>query len=169
MEVSLTVREITTADYHLLEEFIYHAIHILPGAKMPSREIINQPDISIYVQGFGVDARRGDCGVIAEVDGVAAGMAWTRIIKGYGHIDSDTPELAVSVLPQYRGKGYGSELMHGLFEALRRRGFTQTSLAVQKTNPAARFYTRLGYEIIGENAEEWIMLKHLRKEEFCHE
>ena len=157
----MTIREITSADYPLLEEFIYHAIHVLPGETMPSREIIKQPDISIYVKDFDADARRGDCGIIAELDGYPVGMAWARIINGYGHIDDDTPELAVSVLPQHRGKGCGAQMMHKLFETLRKRGFTQTSLAVQKTNPAAQFYTRLGYEIIRENAEEWIMLKRL--------
>ncbi|MCL2674750.1 MAG: GNAT family N-acetyltransferase [Defluviitaleaceae bacterium] len=157
----MTIREIMPTDYHLLEDFIYHAIHVLPGQDIPGREIIKQPDISIYVKDFDADARRGDCGIIAELDGKPIGMAWTRIIDGYGHIDNGTPELAVSVLPQHRGKGYGAQMMQLLFEALRARGFTQTSLAVQKTNPAAQFYTRLGYEIIGKNAEEWIMLKRL--------
>jgi len=79
----------------------------------------------------------------------------------YGHIDDDTPELAISTLPHVRGAGVGTKLMHELFKLLREKGYSQTSLAVQKQNPAVRFYTRLGYEIIKDHTEEYLMLKLL--------
>jgi ribosomal protein S18 acetylase RimI-like enzyme len=52
-------------------------------------------------------------------------------------------------------------LMIHLFELLRERGYSQTSLAVQKANDAVRFYKRIGYEITKETDEEYIMLKKL--------
>jgi len=152
------IKEIRKPNLSILEEFIYWAIFIPPGAEQPERDIIYSPDIFIYIENFG---NENDCGVFAEADGKAIGAAWTRIIPAYGHIDDETPELAISVLPEYRNQGIGAELMGKLFELLSQRGYKQTSLAVQKENPAVNFYLRLGYEIINEKAEEYLMLKIL--------
>lgn len=104
--------------------------------------------------------------MVAEQDGNIIGAAWTRVIPAYGHIDNETPELAISVLPEHRGQGVGTMLIERLFELLRRRGYTRTSLSVQKNNPALRLYKRLGYTITGEkmdqiNREDYIMVKEL--------
>jgi ribosomal protein S18 acetylase RimI-like enzyme len=154
----LEIKKIGKADYPVLEEFMYWAIFTPQGAELPPRDIIFNPDVFIYIENFG---NENDCGVFAEVDGNAVGAAWTRIIPGYGHIDDETPELAISVLPEYRNQGIGEKLMNKLFEILSKRGYKQTSLAVQKENPAACFYTRLGYEIIREKSEEYLMIKKL--------
>ena len=154
----INIRELTKADYHKLEEFLYWAIFTPKGAKPPARDIIRNPDTSIYIESFGCSS---DCGVIAETGGQAIGAAWTRIIPAYGHIDDFTPELAISVLPEYRSNGVGSKLMHALFGLLLNRDCKQTSLAVQKANPAVNFYLRLGYEIVKEKPEEYLMLKKL--------
>jgi len=147
----------------LLEDFLYHSIFLQPGEEALPREIIFEPEIYIYVKAFG---KKTDCGVVAERDGKLMGAAWTRIIPAYGHVDDETPELAISVLPEYRGQGIGTMLMTGLFELLRERGFRRTSLSVQKDNPAVRFYKRLGYEVTGEkpdqdSKEDYIMMKEL--------
>jgi ribosomal protein S18 acetylase RimI-like enzyme len=152
---------ITPADYPLLEAFIYHAIFIPPGVEAPPREIIYNPDVFIYIDGFG--SKPGDCGVVAEVGGKVVGAAWERIILAFGHVDDDTPELAISVLPEYRGKTVGTRMMTRLLELLRERGYKQTSLAVQKENAAVRFYERLGYKIIRESDEEYIMVKNISR------
>jgi len=157
--MNITVREIVKTEYPLLEDFLYNAIFLPPGTDKPPREIIFKPECYIYIDGFG--DKPGDCGVVAEQDGKIIGAAWTRIIPAYGHIDNDTPELATSVLAEYRGKGVGTMLMNRLFELLRKRGYCRTSLAVQQKNAAVRFYQRLGYETIRENDEEFIMVKDL--------
>ena len=158
---AVQVREIVAAEYPLLEDFLYYAIFVPPGADTPPREVIFQPEIFVYIDGFG--DKPSDCGVVAESDGKIVGAAWTRIIPAFGHVDDDTPELAISVMPDYRGHGIGTALMTRLFELLRERGYKRTSLSVQKANPAARLYKRLGYEIILENIEDWIMIKSLQK------
>ena len=162
--MDLVIREISQAEYPVLEDFLYHAIYIPPGEEYPPREIIFEPEIYIYVKDFG---NSNDCGVVAEVDGEIVGAAWTRIVPAYGNIDENTPELAISVLPQYRGQRVGTELMERLFELLRERGYARTSLSVQQNNPAVRFYRRLGYEITDEKLdhaghEDYIMVKKLR-------
>ena len=157
------VREMQQGDYPVLEDFLYHAIYIPAGEEMPPREIIFDPEIFVYVKDFG---GKDDCGVVAERDGRIIGAAWTRIIPGYGHVDEQTPELAISVLPEYRGTGTGTMLMEHLFDLLRKRGYRQTSLSVQQDNPAVRFYQRLGYEITGERMDhadhmDYLMMKTL--------
>ena len=160
--MAITVKEISKVNYSILEDFIYWAIFTPPDAELPARDIIYNPDVFIYIENFG---NENDCGVFAEVDGKAVGAAWTRIIPAYGHIDNETPELAISVLPEYRNQGIGAKLMEKLFELLAGRGYEQTSLAVQKENPAANFYLRLGYEIINEKSEEYLMVKRLSANE----
>jgi ribosomal protein S18 acetylase RimI-like enzyme len=158
----MNIKKIGKPDYPILEEFIYWAIFIPPGIAPPARDIIFNPDIFIYIDNFG---NENDCGVFAEVDGKAIGAAWTRIVPAYGHIDDETPELAISILPEYRNQGVGTKLMEKLFEVLFQNGFKQTSLAVQKENPAVNFYLRLGYVIINEKSEEYLMLKKLTTSE----
>jgi GNAT superfamily N-acetyltransferase len=153
------IRELTEADYPILADFLYHAIFVPPGEEPPPRDIINNPDVFIYIKDF--DSQEGDCGMVAVQDGKIVGAAWTRIIPAYGHIDEKTPELATSVLPEYRGRGIGTKLMERLVELLRERGYRRTSLAVQQKNAAVRFYHRLGYVTIRENEEEFIMIKEL--------
>jgi ribosomal protein S18 acetylase RimI-like enzyme len=160
--MAIKIKEICESDYPILEDFIYWAIFTPVGAELPARDIIFNPDVFIYIENFG---NENDCGVFAEADGKAIGAAWTRIIPGYGHIDNETPELAISVLPEYRKRGIGLKLMEKLFEVLSRQGYKQTSLAVQKENPAANFYLRLGYEIISEKSEEYLMVKKLTASE----
>jgi len=164
--MKINVREITEVEYPLLEDFIYTAIYMPPGEEMPPREVIFDPEIYIYVDDFG--SKPGDCGVIAERDDKIIGMAWTRIIPAYGHLDDDMPELAISVLPEFRGQNIGTQLMERLFVLLFERGYKRTSLSVQKNNPAVRFYQRLGYVITGEKLdhvghEDYVMLKDLNQ------
>ena len=73
----------------------------------------------------------------------------------YGHIDNDTPSFAISVYKDYRGFGIGTNLMKKMLHILKDRGYKQASLAVQKTNYAVRMYQKTGFEIVGENEEEY--------------
>ncbi len=157
------IRPIEPRDYALLEEFLYQAIFVPEGVEPPAREIIYLPEIYVYIDGFG---GKDDLGVVAEADGKVVGAAWTRIIPAYGHIDDATPELAISVLPGWRGRGIGDQMMERLFGLLREHGYRRTSLSVQQDNPAVRFYKRLGYIITGERPdgaghEDYLMLKSL--------
>ena len=152
------------SDYGCLPEFLYQALFIPEGEAWPPRNIINDPEIFVYIKEFGTQP--GDLGVAAEQNGQVVGAAWTRIIPAYGHIDKDTPELAISILPEFRGYCIGTKLMKKLFEVLRKNEYKQTSLSVQKDNPAVRFYQRLGYEMSGERVdhaghEDFLMIKEL--------
>ena len=63
---------------------------------------------------------------------------------------------------EYRGKGIGTALMSEMLAILKKRGYKQASLSVQKKNFAAEMYRKLGFKIIDENEEEYLMVKKLR-------
>ena len=162
--INAKIRLMRTSDYSCLPEFLYQAIFIPKGVEPLPRSIINDPQIFTYIKDF--NTQIGDLGVVAEQNGQVVGAAWTRIIPAYGHINDDTPELAISILPEFRGYGIGTKLMKKLFEVLRANGYAQTSLSVQKDNPAVRLYKRLGYRIMEEKLdhvgnEDYIMIKDL--------
>jgi len=163
-KTNVKVRVMRESDYECLPEFLYQAIYIPEGEEWPPRSIINDPEIFVYIKDFGTQA--GDLGVVAELNGQAIGAAWTRIIPAYGHIDNDTPELAISLFKEFRNYGIGTKLMEKLFDVLRQNGYYKTSLSVQKDNPAVRLYQRLGYELTGERLdhaghEDYLMTKML--------
>jgi ribosomal protein S18 acetylase RimI-like enzyme len=161
LKVKTKIRSIKPADYSVLPDFLYHAIFLPPGAEPLPREVLDKSEIAIYIDGFG---GKDDCGVVAEQNGNILGVAWTRIIPAFGHVDDDTPELAISVLPEYRCQGIGTKLLKKLFERLAEKGYKQTSLSVQKDNPALHLYQRMGYTTISENDEDYIMVRDLKKE-----
>ena len=97
----------------------------------------------------------------AVSDGKIVGAVWTRIMDDYGHIDDDTPSFAISLYKEYRGRGIGTEMMREMLVRLRQAGYSRASLAVQKANYAVRMYKKVGFEIVGENEEEYIMLCRL--------
>lgn len=158
-KIDAKIREINTNDYCVLKEFLNQAIFVPKNQCLPTRDILNLPELSIYIENFG--KQDGDLGVVAEQNGQIIGAAWTRIISAYGNIDKITPELAISILPEFRGYGIGTKLMKKLFIVLKNNGYQKTSLSVQKGNPALRFYKKLGYKIIVDKKEEAIMVKEL--------
>ena len=48
--------------------------------------------------------------------------------------------------------------MKQMLAELKNRGYKKASLAVQKANYAVRMYKSVGFEIIDENDEEFIMM-----------
>ncbi|SCW68711.1 Acetyltransferase (GNAT) family protein [Ruminococcaceae bacterium YRB3002] len=82
-------------------------------------------------------------------------------MRDYGHIDDETPSLAIALFKEYRGQGIGRRLMEEILGLLRDMGYTRVSLAVQTENYAVKFYTSVGFGIVDENEEEYIMVREL--------
>lgn len=150
------IREIRPEGYDLLREFLYQAIYLPEGVEPPPRSVVDLPELQIYIADFGT--RPGDHCLAAEVEGKVVGAAWCRIMEDYGHIDSSTPSLAISLLPEYRGRGIGTQLLNALLLLLRENGYQGTSLSVRKENPALRLYQRVGFRIVSEKDTEYLML-----------
>lgn len=157
--MNYTIREMKAAEYPLLNDFLYEAIFIPEGVEAPPKSIINFPELQVYVADFGT--QKHDRALLAEIDGKAAGAVWVRIMNDYGHIDDKTPSLAISLYKEYRGLGIGTALIKEMFNLLKDAGYGQVSLSVQKANYAAKMYQKLGFQIVKENDEDYIMVKYL--------
>ena len=155
----MIIREMQRTEYPLLENFLYEAIFIPNGVEPPPKSIIYRPELQVYISEFGTS--KHDIAFVADIDGKIVGAVWVRIMNDYGHIDDNTPSFAISVYKEYRGKGIGTALMKKILATLKERGYKQASLSVQKENFAAKMYQKLGFQIIGVNEEEFLMLKKI--------
>lgn len=124
----------------------------------PPKSIIEQPELQVYIEDFG---KKDDWCLVAEVKGKIVGAVWVRIMDDYGHIDDETPSFAISLYEEYRNMGIGTALMRDMLEFLKNKGYRRTSLSVQKVNYAVRMYQKVGFEVIDENEEEYIMVCRL--------
>jgi ribosomal protein S18 acetylase RimI-like enzyme len=119
--------------------------------------------VALYVKAWG---RRGDTAVIALDKGFPVGAAWYRLFEGqrpgYGFVDEGTPELAIAVVPNARGKGVGTALLAALLERARGDGYAGISLSVDRANAGAmELYERHGFRRVAEDADSVTMLAAL--------
>ena len=154
--MNFVIRNVEKNEYKLLESFLYEAIFVPDGVEPPPYEIVFQPELQVYVENFG--SRKGDIALCAEADGKIVGAVWGRIMNDYGHIDDETPSLAISLYKDYRGHGIGTALMRAVIEEYRKNGYRRLSLAVQKANYAVKLYEKVGFKKVSENDEEYIMI-----------
>lgn len=155
-------------EYGLLEDFLYHAIFVPDWYKDPvPRSVIYEPELWCTIENFGQD--KDDFCLVAEVDKKIIGAVWVRTSKQYGHIDNKTPCFSISLYPEYRNQGIGTELMKKMIKSLTEKGYKRASLSVQKENYAARLYSKLDFETVKEHNGECIMVKKLNSPEEYHE
>ena len=150
------IREMRPEEFPLLQDFLYEAVFQKPDASPLPKAIVRRPELRIYVEDFG---RSGDLCLVAEADGRVVGAAWARLMRGFGHLNDDTPELAMAVLASHRGQGIGTTLLRAMTERLQKNGVRSLSLSVQKDNPALRLYQRTGFCVVRENGEELVMAR----------
>lgn len=143
-------------EYEELNNFLYEAIYVPKGAQAPEKSIIEEPELQVYVSDFG--KREDDICFVAETDGKIVGAVWVRVMNDYGHIEDGVPSFAISLYKEYRGYGIGTALMKKMLHELKQRGYEKTSLSVQKENYAVKMYEQVGFSIVDENEEEYIMV-----------
>ena len=153
------IREINEEEIKLLDRFLYLAIYVHKGEVPPPFGIIYKPELQDYVENLGKE--KDDHILIAEADDKIVGAVWVRIMDDYGHIDDETPSLIISVEKEYRGKGIGRSLLSSMLSLLSKCGYKAVSLSCQKENYAVSLYKSLGFEIIKDIDEEYIMRKSL--------
>lgn len=156
-----TIRRMKPTEYPLLSDFLYEAIFQPDETNLVDKSIIEKPELQVYIKDFGKE--KEDYCLCAEVDSKIVGAVWVRNIKGYGNVDEDTPEFAISLYKDYRGQGIGTELMKKMLEHLSKAGYKKASLAVQKENYAAKMYRSLGFLVVDENTEEYIMVYEFKE------
>ena len=153
MEGEINIRPLFPEELAVLDDMVYESIFLPEGVEPLPREVIYLPGVNIYIRDFG--QMKGDTCLAATCGGKVVGAAWARILagepKGYGYVDSQTPELAVALYKEYRSRGIGSLLVKQTVAALREKGYTQVSLSVHKANYALGLYRKLGFEPFEEN------------------
>ena len=155
----MILREIKENETEILKDFLYEAIFTPEGMELPPREIIEQPELKLYYDGFGIG--EADFCIVADDEGKVIGAVWTRIMNDYGHVDEETPSFAISLYKEYRGQGIGTKLMKEMLNLLKEKGYKRASLAVQKANYAVKMYENVGFKAVDENDEEYIMVCEL--------
>lgn len=160
----IIIRKIKIEEVKVLENMLYESIYQSDETNPIPKEVINIPKVRIYIENFG--QKKDDYCLVADLNDQIIGAVWVRIladdIKGFGNVDDKTPEFAISLFKEYRKQGIGTLLMEKMILYLIKNGYHQTSLSVQKENYAVRMYKKLGFEIIDENNEDYLMLLKLR-------
>lgn len=64
--------------------------------------------------------------------------------------------VQIQIDPKYQGRNIGRRLIENLIETAQTTKAT-IGLGVIKTNPAQRLYTRLGFRVVGESQQEYLM------------
>jgi ribosomal protein S18 acetylase RimI-like enzyme len=158
------IRPATPEDEPFLWEMLYQSLYVAEGAAPFPREVVRQPELARYVEGWG---RAGDLGFVAAEAGsnLSVGAVWSRLPngadRGFAYLNDETPELAVAVLTEHRGKGVGTALMKRLLTEASAL-FHAVSLSVSPDNPARRLYERLGFETVEVRGGHPLMLMKLR-------
>jgi GNAT superfamily N-acetyltransferase len=139
------IRALTSADESILLTMLMYAAH------ESSVEIVrSNPALNRYVKDWG---RSGDSGFVA-IDECPVGAAWLRLFasndRGFGYVDEGISELAIAVIPQYRGKGIGTKLLIQIIEC-GRNIYPAISLSVRADNPVVNLYQRSGFIKIDES------------------
>jgi ribosomal protein S18 acetylase RimI-like enzyme len=155
----ITIRALTTADEAFLWDMLYLAIYVPEDSLPISRDILNALEIAKYVKGWG---RAGDSGLMALDSETMQpiGAIWLRLFSedepGYGYVAADIPELSIAVLPAYRGKGVGTQLMAALIERVKD---APISLSADPQNRAVALYERFGFQAVGNSGTSTTMLR----------
>ena len=158
-ETEIVIRAASIADEPFLWEMLYQALYVPEGSPPFPREIVRQPELGRYVEGWG---RPGDVGLIAESEGRPIGAAWLRRSRegdhGYGYVNDATPELSMAVRPEWRSRGIGSRLLGELLQQAVDR-YPAVSLSVSADNPALRLYERHGFEVFRASGGSLTMVR----------
>jgi ribosomal protein S18 acetylase RimI-like enzyme len=155
-EISLV--PLSVSDKPFLWEMLFLALYAPPGQPAFTRDILGEPDIACYVDGWGTP---GDWGLMAWDGGKPAGAIWLRQWlgdhKGYGYVSEEIPEMSIALLPEYRNQGLGRRMIETVIGMAKER-FTGLSLSVVGSSPAHRLYERLGFRKVGQILDSPIML-----------
>ena len=159
----MNIRPATKDDSAFLYKMLYEAARWNPDwPREEIDEVLSDPMSRRYHEGWG---RKGDGGVIAEIDGEPVGAAWYRQFTaeepGYGFVDERIPELGLAVVPLHRRKGIGETLLRAVLVQAREEGFQALSLSVAVHNRSRMMYQRVGFEKVGEEGESWTMVANL--------
>jgi ribosomal protein S18 acetylase RimI-like enzyme len=144
--MDFVIRSLMVEDESIVWEMLRYAAH-----ESSIQSVQQQPYLARYALNWG---RIGDFGYVASIDTSPIGAAWLRLWlgedKGFGYVKDEIPELAIAVLPDYRGQGIGAKLLAQILGAAKIY-YPAVSLSVRANNPVVRLYERTGFIQIPES------------------
>ena len=153
-----------STEQYLAKELLYYAANL----DKCDKSLSDFPELKQYEQHFG--SYNGDVGVYILSNANIAGAAWVRLLlNGKAYVDDTTPELTLSIKPDFKGKGIDTALLQQLFIETSKL-YSQISVSVRDIPSEIKFYEKLGF-IKCENTQHksalgvdsFIMLKKLEK------
>jgi RimJ/RimL family protein N-acetyltransferase len=152
-------RALESRDQDFLFDMLFEAIYVPPGSATVDRSILKLPEIRKYAADWG--SRKGDLGLLISIKENPVGAIWLRFFseekQGYGYVADKTPELSMALLPEFRGRGYGTEMLKRLLKDLPQE-IRCISLSVDPGNPALHLYEKFGFKKCGECGTSITML-----------
>jgi ribosomal protein S18 acetylase RimI-like enzyme len=140
---NMQIQSLIANDQPMLWQMLMYAAH-----ETSLTMVQTSPSLARYGSDWG---RKGDLGYAGFVNGRCIGAAWLRLWPeddhGFGYVADDIPELAFAVVPQFRGRGYGTVLLKTLL-AMAEDHYPAVSLNVRSDNAAVHLYKRLGFEVV---------------------
>jgi ribosomal protein S18 acetylase RimI-like enzyme len=147
------IRPLIQEDEAFLWQMLYEAAYLVEEGNLTVQDAMNHPDLAKYVKDWGL---KDDSGFVAilKSSNQPVGAVWLRLLtgenKGYGYVDDQIPELAIAILPQYRNKGIGTQLLTHLLAAAK-TSYPSISLSTRATNPAVGLYKRFGWKVLADS------------------
>ena len=138
---------------------LYEAIFVEDGQPKLPKSIIEDPTLAKYIAYFG--SNKSDICLVAVEKGKLIGACWGRIFdeknKGYGFLDSETPELSIAIKEPFRNKGIGTKLIEEIVELYKGLKVKSISLSVDKKNLAILLYKKVGFKVKVETEKSVVM------------
>jgi len=152
----MVIRRGGRQDVRFLRDMLHHAYYW--RERKPGE---GPGPVALYVKGWG---RPGDTALIALEDAFPVAAAWYRLFRrdqpGYGFVDEETPELAIAVVPNRRGKGIGDALLEALFARAKAEGHRALSLSIERDNDAlVSFYRKHGFELVAADGGDSVTMR----------
>ena len=145
----LHFRALLASDQQSLWHWLHIALWDPPPAPLRPVEVLQHPGVRIYAEGWGLPT---DVGVVAVVNGQAAGACWMRLVpdrQGLAYIDDETPQLGIALEPEFQHRGLGKPMMKAALSAAWQHGYRKVSLTVHPENPALFMYQACGFKQAG--------------------
>ena len=157
------MRPATGDDAPFLVDMLVEAVNWPPRKHLSRDEILSTRQLARYVECW---PRPSDQGVIAVVGEETIGAVWLRFFApeepGFAYLAEDIPELAMAVLPGWRGRGVGRALLREQIRRATVGGVRSICLSVERANGAVRLYESEGFQIVEqEGPDDHTMLRHL--------
>jgi len=152
----MVIRQGGRQDVRFLRDMLHHAYYW--RERQPGE---GPGPVALYVKGWG---RPGDTALIALEDAFPVAAAWYRLFRrdqpGYGFVDEETPELAIAVVPNRRGKGIGDALLGALFARAKADGHRALSLSIERDNDAlVSFYRKHGFALVAADGGDSVTMR----------